>query len=212
MTTDTQPLPNAPAFRLALTFATGRGRPLFETLFALDEALASVGLRARQPMLAQIRLAWWREELARAQPGRAAPAPLLASIAAAWGSDAKALQPLVDSYEIVLADNITDDAFVQAAELRAEPFGALAQLLAMPDHAHAAQTQARYWALTDRRLARGVAGVPSFAAPPVHLPRALRPVAVLATLAREANRRSAFGLMADRRATLAGIVTGWTGR
>jgi phytoene synthase len=49
--------------RLALAYAPGRARAATLGLFALDAALGNLVRAAREPLLGQMRLAWWREEL-----------------------------------------------------------------------------------------------------------------------------------------------------
>ncbi len=56
--------------RLALAYAPGRTRLAWLALLALDSRLAGVLRSASEPMLAQIRLAWWRDMLARSEADR----------------------------------------------------------------------------------------------------------------------------------------------
>jgi phytoene synthase len=48
---------------LALSYVNGRVRPALEALWRLDAALAAVLSSGRDPLLSQIKLAWWRDAL-----------------------------------------------------------------------------------------------------------------------------------------------------
>ena len=64
----------SPDKRLAFAHLQGRRRPAVEALFALDAAMADVLRSTSEPMIGQIRLAWWRERLEELDGGKAAPA------------------------------------------------------------------------------------------------------------------------------------------
>lgn len=57
-------------------------RPAFDALFGIDEALANVVTSSTQPALGAIRLAWWREALARLDHQPPPPEPRLQAVAA----------------------------------------------------------------------------------------------------------------------------------
>jgi phytoene synthase len=48
---------------LSLAYAGATVRPRLEAVFALDSALADVLRTVREPMIARIRLAGWREQI-----------------------------------------------------------------------------------------------------------------------------------------------------
>ena len=52
-------------------------RPAFDALFAIDDAMADVVVRATQPALAAIKLAWWRERLEELDEGKVPAEPRL---------------------------------------------------------------------------------------------------------------------------------------
>ena len=54
-----------PPQRLALTYASARGREPTHALLSLDAKLAAFLRARREPIAAQLRLAWWRDMLAR---------------------------------------------------------------------------------------------------------------------------------------------------
>ena len=54
-------------------FAPADKRPFLFALYALNHELAHVGESIREPMIGEIRLAWWRETLAGARAGNPRP-------------------------------------------------------------------------------------------------------------------------------------------
>src|ERR1700760_3804181 len=71
-----------PDRRLALAYAPARARPALEALWRLDVTLGAVVARAREKMVARIRLAWWREALERLDAAPPPAEPLLEALAA----------------------------------------------------------------------------------------------------------------------------------
>ena len=111
--------------RLALAYAPVVAQPLFAGLFALDTRLAGIVRTAREPMLAQLRLAWWRDRLGQ---GGGQAEPVLAALAPLQGRDAD-LAALADGWEALLAERL-DQAGVEAFLAgRAAASAALAQAL-----------------------------------------------------------------------------------
>src|SRR5688500_15300158 len=67
---------------LATLYAPAAVRPALFALHALDIELAAVVDPTTEPMLGQIRLAWWREQLQALDSGGVAAQPTLAALAA----------------------------------------------------------------------------------------------------------------------------------
>jgi 15-cis-phytoene synthase len=67
---------------LACLYAPEAARPGLMALFALDLELAQVVATTTDPMLGEIRLAWWRERLTELDAGRAPAQPLLEALLA----------------------------------------------------------------------------------------------------------------------------------
>ena len=59
---------------LALSYVPAAVRRAIAALFLIDAAMADIVRTTREPMLGQIRLAWWRERLEDLENGGAAPA------------------------------------------------------------------------------------------------------------------------------------------
>lgn len=183
--------------RLALSYGARPARMPTLALLALDARLADVLRSASEPMLAQIRLAWWRDVLAR-PPDRWPEGEPLLSCLKCWGERSVALGALVDGWEAMTAL-----APLPAAELdrlasaRGSAFGALAALLGEEEHQDVAARMGRNWALVDiasrlshpeeRETARRLAEAQDWGG--ARLSRALRPLAVLHGMAARSIRR-----------------------
>ncbi|MEL7453772.1 MAG: hypothetical protein AAGJ50_10425 [Pseudomonadota bacterium] len=89
---------------LALAHTPIGQRARLRTLFALDQRLARIIGKATEPMLAQMRLSWWREMLAQDVSQRPQGDVVLDAIGMHWVGDEGALSALVDGWEHLLAD------------------------------------------------------------------------------------------------------------
>jgi phytoene synthase len=205
-----------PAQRLALAYASPRSRPSTLAVLALDARLAQILRGRREPLGAQLRLAWWRETLERPLAEWPLGEPLLASLRE-WG-DPAALAALPAGWEALLADELSPQAIAEFVDARGQAFAALARELGVeaPERAAAA---GRIWALAD--LAANVsAGAERQLAvdygrtlgPPPRLSASLRPVAVLAALGAAALARGGGELLAGPRSAFLALRTGLTGR
>lgn len=68
---------------LALSYVPAAHRPALEALWQLDSALAAVLTSGRDPLISQIKLAWWRDALEALDRGGRPPAePALEAVAA----------------------------------------------------------------------------------------------------------------------------------
>ena len=175
--------------RIAASYAPARARPAVTTLLALEAQFAKFVFTASEPMLAQLRLAWWRDRFA--QPPQEWPVgnPLLAHLRD-WGPHAAALGRIVDGWEALLSDPVpSSDAFEDYCTGRAAGWQALAAHLEIRAEPDLVARACRRWSLADaaagmaderaalRARERGAAidGSPS-------LPRGLRSLAVLDTI------------------------------
>lgn len=190
--------------RLALAYAAPRARRLWLGLFALDARLGTIVHKAAEPMLTQIKLAWWRDELARPQAMRRRGEPLL-ELLDEWGDDAVCLAALVDGWELVLGEEaIRPDAALRFAEERALACQGLAERLGI--RADDIAQAARGWALADLRDA--LADPVPYDWRRVRLPREMRPLAVLYGLAARSRGQAALlsGPIAALRAVRLGLL------
>ena len=170
-----------PLWRLALAYAPAATRGRWLTLLALDVRLAGVVRAAREPILAQMRLAWWRDRLRDPAAKWPKGEPLLAAMAC-WGDEHGALIGLVDGWEALLGE-----APLPAETLAQWVEGRVAACQAIGAGDARAARMARGWALADLAAHLGHADEAAVIAAQVaaqdwraqRLPRAMRPLMIL---------------------------------
>ncbi|MBS0478429.1 MAG: squalene/phytoene synthase family protein [Proteobacteria bacterium] len=94
-----------PERALALSYAPADRRAGLTALFALDSALGRVLRTTREPMVGQMRLAWWREALTRLDRAPAPGEPVLRALARSvlpLGLQGETLSSLIDGWEPLL--------------------------------------------------------------------------------------------------------------
>jgi len=185
-------------------------------VLALDARLADVVRGRREPVATQLRLAWWRDMLARPPAEWPAGEPVL-DMLRGWREPA-ALAALPSGWEALLADDLNAHAIAEFVDARGQAFAGLAHELGVSAEGDAAAA-GRIWALADlaanisdgaeRRLAvdygRGLGAPPRLSA-------SLRPLAVLAALGAAALARGGGDLLAGPRSMLLALRTGLSGR
>ena len=203
--------------RLALAYTPAQARGAVLALLALDQRMAALVHDAREPVLGQIKLAWWRDQLGKAADERPRGEPLLQLIGA-WGDQSAALVGLVDAWEQVLGGELTPAQVIAGlAQGRARATAALAVLLGHGDAKGEAARAAHGWTLAEFAASAGQRGEHAELAQllavqdwqPVRLPRDLRALTVLFGLARKA--RGDRPLLSGPRAGLAAIRLGLLG-
>lgn len=209
------------ASRIALAWSRGPTRDVLDPLLALDDRLARIIATIREPMLAQLRLAWWRDRLGEARGLRPKGDPVLDAIGIHWQGEEAALVALIDGWEELLGEApLSEAAFERFAEGKAESFAACARLAGAAGHADAARQAGRLYALGDcfPRLSNPVerARLQEIAAAspvrPGRLPRGLRPLAILGGLGARVLRRGEGPLFGDRGSALLATRLGILGR
>lgn len=199
-----------PLHRLALAYAPKAAREPTLALLALDQRLAGIVRNSHEPSLAQLRLAWWREQLMVDAAVWPRGEPLLAALQS-WRGKHTALVELVNGWEMLTgAAPLPDADLSEFAGGRGEAFAALAEVVGVPREP--ALRLGRQWALAD--LATNVANPEERAAAQrllegegrtARVARALRPLTVLHGLARrKQNGHSAASLMTAMRLGLLG--------
>ena len=205
--------------RIALAWSKPPDRLAWHAVFALDTHMAALLRGASEPMLGQIRLAWWRDRLTEAPATWPKGNPVLSLLAQAWGEPAAELAPLVDGWEHLLVEKLTPEDIEAFAAGRAAAMAALRRKLGQPDAQEAVGRSGRRWALADLashsadpgerdaalQLAQG-AGQSAI------LPRAMRPLAILDGLARRSLAAGGAPLFGGRRAALTALRLGMFGR
>jgi phytoene synthase len=187
---------------LATLYSPAAVRPALFALHALDLELAQAVATTTEAMLGEIRLAWWREALAKLDTAPPPAQPVLAALAAhalPLGVRGQALEPLEDAFLSLLLDERLGGAALDAHLDRrgGTLFGACATALGVAQPS--ARALGRVWALgqlvrpgrvpvIDAADALRIAGeaFPARLAPP------LRPLAALAGFA-VTDVRAVFG-------------------
>lgn len=188
----------SPVNRLALAYAPRSTRLPLLALLTLDMRLAGIVRNSREPMLAQLRLTWWREQLSGDASRWPEGEPLLVALRS-WEGQHSALIPLVDGWEAMTgAAPLPEEAFLKLADARGAVFAALAgDERAVGD----ATRMGRNWALADmsarlshpEEQAMVTALVQAQDWRSARLPKRLRPLVVLHGLAAQGLRDGANG-------------------
>jgi 15-cis-phytoene synthase len=194
-----------PERALVLAYAPAGGRAALAALLALDDALARLLRTTSEPALGQLRLAWWRESLARLDTAPAPAEPVLSALAAELlprGVSGASLVPIVHGWEVLVEEERLDEAaLVRFAAGRARLFTAAGAVLgAAPGDPLAAAGEG--WALADlaahggdaaERAAAAALAVPRLAAAKAaRWSRPARSLGAMAHLARVRLERPAM--------------------
>jgi phytoene synthase len=204
------PDPLPPEAELALAWSAPKVRGALSMAFQLDRRLARIVSRTQEPMLGQMRLAWWREALGKPVAERPRGDAVLDGISEHWQGREAFLVQMVDGWEVL----VTAESF---GPLEAESFGAgrgaFFAGLAEDPLATRLAAAGRRWALAD--AAAGVSDPEECATlveaglaggrPAGRIPRPLRGLAVLEALALRGLARGGRPLMEGRGASLAAL-------
>lgn len=135
-----------------LVYAPASRRRALSALLRLDDRLANLVQTTSQPALGQLRLAWWREALARLDTQPPPGEPVLQELAASvlpLGISGASLVPIVHGWEVLVEEiELDHDALRRFAEGRGQLFvvaGAVMGASARDPLATAGQG----WALAD---------------------------------------------------------------
>ncbi len=216
--------PHHPERRIAVAYAPPAARAGLATLFAIDERLGGMTVKAREPAIGLMRLTWWRDALAALDDASPPGEPLLEAAAGlvADGVTGAELSRLAEGWEVVLDDpEMRPESIARHATMRGATLFRLAGRLLKADDARLAAA-GEGWALADlaRLMPENSALLLEHAAGPLdqalaaRWPRALRSLGMLAVLARDDVRSGPAGLEppAMRRRLLRMVAHRWTGR
>lgn len=208
------PDPLPPEAELALAWSGPNVRAPLSMALQLDRRLARIVGRTHEPMLGQMRLAWWREALGKPVAQRPRGDAVLDGIGEHWQGREAFLVQMVDGWEVLVTAQNLEPAEAEAFGTQRGAFFA-----ALPDEQADAALAARLaaagrrWALAD--AAAGVsdpgeravlveAGLATVS-PSLRIPRGLGGLAVLESLARRALANGGRPLMEGRGASLAAL-------
>lgn len=201
------------AQRLALAYAPAKLRRAYRGVLLLDAQLSRISLTSREPALAQLKLAWWRDACANLVGSRGHP--VLQTLTESWLGRSGVLTGLIDAWEELAAG---EGGFSAAAGLLADARAAAFAVAADEALNDVLRAAARRWTIVElanhapsadeRATMLGAASDIG----PVNLRRALRPLAVLDGLAKRTLRRGGGVLLGDRLSPLAAVRLGIFGR
>ncbi len=184
----------SPPKRLALAYAAPEIRDLFGVMLALDERLGDIIRRATEPLIGQMRLAWWNDVMAKPAGERPLGEPLVAAISALESNvDGEAIKrrahDLIASWNLLLAHEIwSKEILIEHASRKStalfEPMlisggvsdlqksnaTALGAAWALNDLAHYCQNKSQMEAVTASMSKPNTA---------IRFPRILRPLTIL---------------------------------
>lgn len=206
--------------RLAIAYSPGSMRPALASLFAFDRRMAQIVAKTTEPLLGQMRLAWWRDMLGMPVSVRPAGDAVLDALGRHWTGRERELVAMVDGWEILLpGEMLTRNQMQEFGEGRAAPFGALRQADGQAAEERVAAA-AFHWALADaaahsadarERAAFVETGLARLAIRGSIEP-GLRGLAVLQALALRALSRGGRPLLEGRGAALVALRAGLLGR
>lgn len=185
-----------PVQQLALAYARHDTKAAFALILCLDSRLSDVVLKASEPLIAQMKLAWWHDAITAPTDKRPKGEPLLAVLNEAQQSDVAhdiptALDFLVDAWRVLAANEIwSSDVLDKFAALRSEAvFSSLARWTGtnMPT----LMIGGAQWALADLAAKTGEDDVAAISV--LYLPRALRPLSILHLAAMREHAHSGKG-------------------
>lgn len=207
--------------RLAIAYTPVSARPSLASFFALDRRLAQIVSKTTEPMLGQMRLAWWRDMLAKPVSERPGGDAVLDALGEHWAGREASLIANVDAWELLVAEEqLLTEHIVRYGEMRGVPFAALAGKPLDRAGQDRVEAAGLHWALADAAshiaeqtereafvlaaLGRVAVGGP--------FPRELRGLAVLQALSLRALKAGGRPLMEGRGAALTALRVALLGR
>ena len=193
--------------RLALAYASAAHRARYAAFFALDNRLAQIVRGRREVVLAQMRLAWWRDMLAKPVESWPKGDAVLAALRAA--GEPAALGALVDGWEALLAETFGEAKLETFLQGRAAGYGWAANskegaqkaaLRIASDRLSLTELSANIADEGERDMVSSRLTELPGSAP---LERAMRPLKVLDGLAMRANKRARAAPLLDGPADMA---------
>lgn len=181
-----------PPMRLALAYARPQGRDLLEFMLQLDRRIGSILAKTSEPLIGQMRIAWWRDAMGKGASDRPSGEPLIARLnllEAKRGTDIlrPSMTQLLEAWEMVIADrNWNATLLLEMSNMRGRAVFSTyaAEVENVLDDALDHWTGR--WALADLRTfcsdpdLLGRISECNFEGTTVRLPRNLRPASILA--------------------------------
>jgi phytoene synthase len=176
-----------PPANLAVAYTPVAFRPAFTLLLQLDVRFADIVQKAREPMIAQIKLAWWRDAFVAEPALRPKGEPLLQALGTCGDViSPSALEDLVSAWELLLGEDAwaAQDVETHAALRGDAVFGSYAAWIG---EGFDVRSLSQQWALDALRLEFPSKFVACINQPLPALPkgRKLRPLSILAMSVRK---------------------------
>jgi 15-cis-phytoene synthase len=173
----------SPPARLAIAYAPRPVRRALSLLLRFDARFASVVGRASEPIIGQMKLAWWRDAVLRDAAMQPKGEPLIRELGEYQGQiPPSAIEQLVCAWEILLADDQWSPETIRefAGRRGAAVFQTYADMVGVPHDVNGLGTE---WAIDDLRMQFGgrVPDLPLRVSLPNPKTRRLRPLTILAT-------------------------------
>lgn len=206
--------------QIALGQAPAGMRTNWLSLFALDQRLGRILAETTEPMLAQIKLAWWRDRLSEPIAKRPTGDAVLDGLSS-WEGHEAALVDLINSWEALLEEELSAEEVSAYLDGRASPFTQLAEMSGAADPAEASTAAAKVWALSDliahisseEERALILAEFSDLAVDPVPaLPKPMRPLSILSALAKRHLNDPSKPILSRRRDALITLRVGIFGK
>lgn len=206
---------------LALAYTGPILRPALRIVLELDARLARIVSGTSEPMLGQMRLAWWRDMLAMDAGARPAGDAVLDALGREWRGGEAALVALVDGWEHLLGEPpLAQEAALAFADGRAAALAGLADLQGAGEQTGSSiRAAGRIWAIADavshlsdgeeRAMMLRVGGAMDA---PGRLSAPFRGIAVLGALGLRSLAAGGAPMMAGRGAALTALRAGLLGR
>lgn len=206
--------------QLAIAYARRHHRDAIDAILRLDRNLGRAVSQANEPIVGQIRLAWWRDALVAPLEARPPGNPVLDAISLVFDSKSERLVALIDGWEsLLLAETLTEQSIEPFVHGRSQAWCLAAEHMSSGDLPEVVDASARFWALADLLTGLGderersvILSIAERLPEPSRLSRDLRPLSILAALARRAIAQGGVPLLSDRRAALVALRTGLIGR
>jgi phytoene synthase len=199
-----------PEAELAVAWSPPRVRAPLTMALLLDRRLARIVARTTEPMLGQMRLAWWRGALAKPVSERPRGDVVLDGLGATWQGREAALIAMIDGWEVLVTAERLGPAEIETFGAgRGAFFGALHD-----DHRGSIEDRiaaaAFRWSVADAAVGVSdpeertlvIAAGLARASVGGRIPRSLRGLAVLEALSLRALRHGGLPLMQGRGAAL----------
>jgi len=178
-----------PPANLSVAYTPVAFRPAFTLLLQLDARFADIVRKAREPMIAQIKLAWWRDAFVAEPALRPKGEPLLQALCACGDViSPSALEDLVSAWELLLGEEgwAAQDVEKHAALRGAAIFGSYAAWMGEGCDVSALSQQ---WALDSLNLEfpSKIVALRNQPLPALPKGRKLRPLSILAMSVRNVS-------------------------